>query len=67
MVDMKKLGFSLNLKMLGHIISSVFLRFIGRFGLQHYTPSPKAASYRVISPELASYAQSILRVALVVE
>jgi len=44
--------------------SVLFLWFLGCFGHSHYTPSSKAASFRVISPELASHAQLITKAVL---
>ena len=39
---------------MGSASSVVYLWFLGCFGLSHYTPSPKAASDRMINPTLAS-------------
>lgn len=44
----------------GYASSVVFLWVTGCFGPLHYTPSPEAASCRVISPQLASQAQLVV-------
>jgi hypothetical protein len=49
---------------LGSASSVVYLWFLGCFGLSHYTPSPKAASDRVINPTLSSHSQLVIGLAL---